>query len=91
MRPEKLNYEMNKAFQHWFRTNSMEKFLPLLRELKRVWNKLSKNENDYRSGEETYGYSSPDQIENTMCYISDRWKVSFRMKWLIDGIEQNKI
>lgn len=30
-------------------------------------------------------------IETTMSYISDRWSCAFRLKWLIDGIEEKKI
>lgn len=91
MRPEKFRYEMNKAFDHWFETKSVDKFRPLLREMKRVWSKLSKEENDFRIGNDTYSYCDRDSIETTMSYISDRWRCAFRLKWLIDGIEENKI
>lgn len=41
---------------------------------------------DYRSGEETYGYASLEDIEVSLFYISDRWRAPFRMRWLIDMI-----
>lgn len=39
---------------------------------------------DYRSGFETYGYSS---ILKDLAYISDRWDCSFRVRWLINLLE----
>ena len=91
MRPERLRYEMNKAFECWFNTKTVDKFLPLMREIKRVHAKLAKEEGDHRSGNETYGYSDRESIETDMFYISDRWRCAFRLRWLIDGIENDKI
>lgn len=91
MRPERFRYEMNRAFDQWMRNKSIHQFRPLLREMKRVWKKWAKEENDYRTGEETYGYTDNENIRRNMMYISDRWRCAFRLKWLIDGIEQNKI
>ena len=91
MRPEKFRYEMNKAFDHWFENKSVDKFRPLLREMNRVWKKWAKEENDYRPGIETYGYENAESIRLSMFYISDRWRVAFRLKWLIDGIESDKM
>jgi hypothetical protein len=91
MRPERFHYEMNKAFNYWFKTKSVDKFLPLMREIKRVYKKLQKTENDNRSGFETYGYDDPEAIDYHMLYISDRWRCAFRIRWLIDGIENGKI
>lgn len=59
--------------------------------LKRKWKKLSKKENDFRGGAETYGYQDAESIKNNMLYISDRWMAAFRIKWIIDGIEGGKI
>ena len=56
----------------------------LLPELYELWYKYSDDEQDYRSGINTYGY---EDIEGTLYYISDRWKCAFRIKWLIDLIE----
>lgn len=42
---------------------------------------------DLRSGVETYGYKSEDDIVANMEYISDRWQAAFRIKWLIDFID----
>lgn len=89
MRPETFRYKMNSAFDHWFEAKSTSQFLPLMREMKRVWLKWAKEEDDARHGEETYGYEK--NITYNMLYISDRWRCAFRLKWLIDGIESNKI
>jgi hypothetical protein len=91
MRPERFRYEMRKAFNQWFQTNNVDSFKPLLREMRRMWRKCAKQEDDTRNGQETYGYESAESIHNNMLYISDRWRCAFRLKWLLDGIEQNKI
>lgn len=91
MRPERFRYEMNKAFDYWFKTKTVDKFLPLMREMKRVHTKWAKEDGDYRSGNETYGYSDRESIETNMFYISDRWRCAFRLRWLIDGIESGAI
>lgn len=54
---------------------------------------LTLEDNDLRSGEETYGYESPDSIVHSFIYISDRWCASFRVRWLINLIDPsyNKI
>lgn len=91
MRPETFRYKMNQAFDHWCETKSISHFLPLMREMKRVWKKWSKEEDDFRAGEETYDYKSQESMNNNMFYISDRWRCAFRLKWLIDGIESKKI
>ena len=44
-------------------------------------------EKDYRTGEESYGYSNQDYIEERMSYISDRWNCAFRIRWIIDLLE----
>jgi hypothetical protein len=91
MRPERFRYEMNLAFDEWFKSQSISKFKPLLREMERVWNKRAKEEDDYRSGEEVYGYETTESIHNNMMYISDRWRCAFRLRWLLDGIKSGKI
>ena len=49
-------------------------------------NELLVNEEDYRSGEDTYGYEDLESIQGSLSYISDRWKSCFRVRWLIDLI-----
>lgn len=96
MRPEKFDYQMDLAFSEYFKYGKFDKFKQLKREIKRVWLKLAKSENDFRSGEETYGYDLsivPSNgrnlsIAQSMSYISDRWKCAYRLKWLIDGMEK---
>lgn len=39
-------------------------------------------DNDFRSGEETYGYESLDSINSQLVYICDRCDCSFRLSWL---------
>lgn len=54
-------------------------------------NELIEQCNDYRTGYETYGYKDLDAIRGTLSYISDRWKSSFRVRWLIDLINKQYI
>lgn len=89
MRPERFRYEMNRAFDTWIADRTTHQFFPLLREMKRVWLKWAKQEDDYQTGNESYGYKEDNS--NCMMYISDRWRCAFRLKWLIDGLEANKI
>jgi len=44
-------------------------------------------EDDWSSGEETYGYENDESILGTLRYISDRWGASFRVRWMIDLID----
>lgn len=80
-----------KAIYSWLNGEGNELLIAELPYLKKRWKKLAKEENDYRSGEETYGYSDEESIRNNMEYISDRWMAAFRIKWLIDGLNSEKI
>lgn len=51
-----------------------------------LWKFYGKNENDKRSGQETYGYNN---IKNDLIYISDRFSCQLRIRWLIDLLEIN--
>jgi hypothetical protein len=41
-------------------------------------------EDDWRSGEETYGYENQESIMGNLFHISDRWGCAFRLRWMID-------
>jgi len=43
---------------------------------------------DTRSGEETYGYKSDEDILCNLFYISDRWGCAFRVRWILDLIDR---
>ena len=44
------------------------------------WEKLANSENDYRTGETTYGYkNSKERAE----YILDRFNCAFRLNWIL--------
>jgi len=47
---------------------------------------------DGRRGFETYGYESLEQVKDTLKYISDRYKCTYRLRWVLDllDIEQLK-
>jgi hypothetical protein len=51
----------------------------------RQWKKFAKDENDWRTGEETYGFGN---VAGQLHYISDRYQCAFRMRWLYDMINK---
>ena len=90
MRPEKFRYLVNCAIEHRMKTGSSEKFTkPLMLRMIKEWQRMAKDEQDYRAGVETYGYE--DNIYLDLLYISDRWRCAFRLKWLIDGVNGGHI
>ena len=91
MRPEKFDNLMGKAIDEWWVTKSNRLLIPLLPEMKRVWKKYCKDELAPLTitGEEEYRDS--EGIHNHFHYISDRWRVSFRLRWLIDGLERGHL
>lgn len=93
MQPRKFRYLMGKAFDHKMQTGSNAQFMPLQREMHRVLKKLIKIEDggDLRSGEESYGYANQESVGMNILYISDRWNCAFRLRWLIDGLDNGKI
>lgn len=92
MRPEKFRYLVNKAVQHRMETGSSDRFTkPLIMRMIREWHKLARREEDYRVGNETYGYKDQESIDYSILYISDRWMCAFRLKWLIDGVVDGHI
>lgn len=54
-------------------------------------NDLVLMEEDYRSGNDTYGYEDLESIQINLSYISDRWQVCFRVRWVIELINPGYI
>jgi hypothetical protein len=83
-------YKISKTFDKWYKTEKMKisEIIPELKKnldsLKFLHKQYKKEENDNRSGEETYGFKT---WESDLTYISDRWQCQFRTRWLIDLIE----
>ena len=44
-------------------------------------------DDDPRTGMETYGFQSVEAIKDNLYYISDRWSSEFRIRWLLDLID----
>ena len=51
-----------------------------------MWEYFGQDDDDDRSGFETYGFENLESIKRNFKYISDRWKCRFRTKWLLDLI-----
>jgi len=81
---KKFKNKVTKAI-HSYQHGDKSWLVKLLPELKTHWAKYAKEEGDFRTGEESYGYTD---IKATMNYISDRWTCAFRMKWIIDLVER---
>lgn len=91
MKKVAIRIQIQRAIDHYCDTMSVEKFTPeVIENLKNLYEFYSKDENDYRTGEETYGYESDESIMYTFEYISDRWLCAFRIRWILDGLEQGK-
>ena len=91
MRPETLQLKLNKAIDHWLETKDNSYIKLLIKPMERRWKIWAKDEQDFRSGSETYGYGDSESVENNMRYISDRWRCAFRLKWIIDGVNNGII
>ena len=86
-----MEAKIQKAINSWLSGNGNELLMREFNALEKLWRELSTKENDYRSGDKTYGYRNKEEIKNTMEYISDRWMCAFRVKWIIDGLRKGKI
>lgn len=62
-------------------------------DLKTILPELQKNDNDYRRGAASYGYTgvyaTEDGILRNLQYISDRWCCAFRVAWVLGLINDN--
>lgn len=98
MRPEKARRVIQKAIDHYIKTNDPSLLYKncravqrLLKRSERIETELSKKFNflyePAPSGYESYGYQDQESIHLNMIYISDRWACAWRIRWLLDGIE----
>lgn len=92
MRPNKFRSEVTKAIEYRLNTGSNAKFTPyLIKAMKDMCDKWQIEEDDFRTGDETYGYEDTESITTNLFYISDRWRAAFRLKWIIEGLERGVI
>ena len=82
------------AMEHFYCVDEMtlEKALEILRsiedDLVLVWRERSIAEEDYRLGNDTYGYDGNDEgFLGHLCYISDRWGCAYRIAWVLGLID----
>lgn len=77
--------------------NEVEKISNKIKKHRKIIGRLlgytrsTKYDNDFRSGEETYGYESIEIIYWNLFYISDRCHCSFRLAWLKEVPERFQI
>lgn len=83
--------KIQQAIDHWRKANDNSPLCDLLPDMMMLWEKWAEEEGDKRNGGDTYGYDDDESIANNMHYISDRWKCAFRLKWIIDGLENGRI
>ena len=90
MKPEQASNIINDIFDEYYngKVDSVLKLIPKLRKNKEALivmrNKFKKEEQDNRSGADTYGFKN---IEEDLMYISDRWQCQFRTQWIIDMLD----
>ena len=99
MRPEEASRQINNVLWNRFLVQRRLKDLTLEQiqteligikpALIQLYNKSLPVDDDYRTGEETYGYKSTEDVKERLDYISDRWYCSFRLRWLLDLIEKD--
>ena len=66
-------------------TSTLTRLKNLELTLVEIWQDRAKEEEDFRTGEEVYGYEGDNQ--NQFEYISDRWNCAFRLAWIIGLLE----
>ena len=53
-----------------------------------IYPDLAAHENDYRLGNDTYGYEESNILGN-LSYLSDRWNAAFRIAWLLGLVNED--
>ena len=88
-------YNIGKIFEYWYFGGvefNLEGFIKDITKVEKdlyiLWKHKSKIEDDYRVGDETYGYSDPDY---DLSYINDRWDCAFRINWMLGLIERERL
>jgi hypothetical protein len=94
----KLNYHRYKV---WVLMDSIDEYLDIdsfINRLKEVKDSLeylykfyNKDEKDYRSGFETYGYPNLGCILGNIYFLSSRWCCAFRIRWYLDLISYSSV
>lgn len=59
-----------------------------------VWlyeNHFLADDDDYRTASETYGLGTEEENMSTIRYIVDRWRCSFRVRWLIEVVNPDYV
>lgn len=96
MRPQKARNIINKSISYYLKGNrsALYKALPAIKKMYKKCKIEEKRlcseydiEPDIRSGNEIYGYFNQVSIDNNLMYISDRWNCVFRLRWLLDGVQ----
>lgn len=87
---EGLYEKVDEAIEYWLDTGDNEKLKVLVEPLENLWEAYAFDEEDFRSGKDTYGYETVS-VKDSMIYISDRWRCAFRLRWLLDGLENGAI
>jgi len=84
VKPE-LTYLYNKGIKY----DTLKYIKCSKKNLNKVTNKEVCIEPYLRDGKETYGIGTSEEIEENMSYISDRWRCSLKMRWILDVLEQH--
>ena len=65
------------------------KLTEILPAMELLHKKYYESDLDDRTGIESYGCESLEGIKSQLEYVSDRWRCTFRLRWLIDLAKNN--
>lgn len=94
MKPAKFKKLFQRALNKRIRTYDNSLLLKLKRDIAREirrhrkWCKDHGFVCDDRTGEQTLGYNNPD---GTLKYLQDRWDSDWRLRWILDGLNNERI
>ena len=71
---------IEQGLKEYINDASIESLKKIEPDIRIHWEKLANSENDYRTGETTYGYKNPKESAE---YILDRFNCAFRLNWIL--------
>ncbi len=102
MRPKKATQRINNVLwnilvdKQEIQNKTVPEIVVLLKTIQPELEKMYKVYNnrtypDSRSGSEKNKYINDKNVKANLTYISDRWKCAFRIKWVLDLINNKEI
>lgn len=80
MTDQELLKAIEQGLEEYINYASIESLKKIEPSIRTHWAKLANYENDYRTGEKTYGYKNSKESAE---YIVDRFNCAFRLNWIL--------